>query len=277
MTFIRWAGKKKKVIDQYRDYFPDTFNCYFEPFLGSGSVFFDFAEKKLLSAKKIYLSDSNQELITAWLILKNDFKALEVQLKSLTLEQKVKGYESAYYFIRAWKPGTSVEVAARFLYLNLCCFNGLYRVNSRGSFNVPIGKRSNGAFIDFLPDFDNLKKCSEILRNLKVNLSALPYMEALQSVTKGDFVYLDPPYDAEGAEFVSYSHNKFDRKDQNLLADKFDLLSAIGAKVALSNSATMWVRDRYSEYPQIEIYRSGCMNSDPDKRQKVKELLILNY
>lgn len=277
MSFIKWAGKKEKLWAQYQPYFPKKteFRDYYEPFLGSGSIFFQLELDQYNTA---FLSDVNLELVTTFSMIQYKLKLLITELEELQKRQKMVGHEVFYYFMRQNRHLVfDYKIAARFLYLNYCGFNGLYRVNSKGNFNVPIGKNSQGFFYDFKPNFDQLRDCSYKLNQTITITSGVGYNVALQSPKSGDFVYLDPPYYSESAAFTKYSAKDFDDYDHRNLALILDRLSAKGVKWALSNSDTEWVRERYEDYKIIEISRSGCMNSDVSKRQTVPELLVLNY
>lgn len=270
MSFFKWVGKKAKLWEQYKPYFPKKFDSYFEPFLGSGSIYFFLQPKG-----NVYLSDTNKELIAVFKTLKDSPDILFKELKLLREKQVEIGHYKTYYEVRDWQSSCDHEVAARFLYLNFCGFNGLYRLNSKGIFNVPIGRKADESYYDFEPDFDQLLNCHNIFNtNQLLEILCLDYAKALSYPSKNDFVYLDPPYDEQ---FAQYTAKGFGRYDQQKLANYCDEMTSKGILWAQSNSNTDWIRDRYADYNIYEMYRTGCMNSDPEKRQKVKELLINNY
>ncbi|PIQ68894.1 MAG: modification methylase [Candidatus Taylorbacteria bacterium CG11_big_fil_rev_8_21_14_0_20_46_11] len=196
--FVKWVGGKRQLLKQFRLmhlYPPDRFNPktgrYFEPFVGGGAVFFD------LVPKKAFLSDLNSELVTTYNVIKNDVEKLIDSLKKHKIDKK--------YFlqIRAQDPAelSDLNIASRFIYLNRTCFNGMYRVNSKGGFNVPFGKYTNPLICDEV----NLRKVSKALQNVEIKRQ--DYKEVLKRARKGDFVYFDPPYYpvSKTASFTPYT------------------------------------------------------------------------
>jgi DNA adenine methylase len=271
--FVKWIGGKRQLLRQFRDmglYPPDDFNpltnTYFEPFVGGGAVFFD------LLPKKANLSDLNHELTITYNVIKSDVNAL---IKSL----KNHKYEKEYYLkVRAKNPKelSDVEIASRFIYLNRTGFNGMYRVNSRGEFNVPFGKYIN----PIMCDEKNLHKVSKALQ--KVTIKNQDYKAVLKNAKKGDFVYFDPPYYpvSKTASFTSYTKDAFLEKEQTELRDTFLELHKRGCYVMLSNSDTPFINELYSDIKGIKVSKVAAgraINSNASKRGKISEVLVTNY
>ena len=237
--FVKWVGGKRQLLKQFRDlglYPPENFdpitNTYFEPFVGGGAVFFD------LLPETAYLSDLNNELVVTYNVIKNDVENLIKSLKKHKLDKE--------YFlkIRAQNPEklSDLNTASRFIYLNRTCFNGMYRVNSKGGFNVPFGKYTN----PLICDENNLRKASKALKNVEIKKQ--DYKEVLKKAKKGDFVYFDPPYYpvSKTASFTSYTSEAFLDKEQIELRDTFVELHKRGCFVMLSNSDTPFINKIYS-------------------------------
>ncbi len=271
--FVKWVGGKRQLLRQFRDmglYPPDDFdpvtNTYFEPFVGGGAVFFD------LLPKKAELSDLNNELVTTYNVIKNDVDEL---IKSL----KKHKYEKEYYLkVRAKNPKSlsDLNVASRFIYLNRTCFNGMYRVNSKGGFNVPFGKYTN----PIICDEENLIKASKALQ--KVTIKNQDYKKVLEKAGKGDFVYFDPPYYpvSKTASFTSYTADTFLEKEQLELRDVFIELHKRDCFVMLSNSDTPLINELYSNIKGVKVSKVAAgraINSNAAKRGKISEVLVTNY
>jgi len=271
--FIKWVGGKRQLLKQFRDlglYPPENFdpitNTYFEPFVGGGAVFFD------LLPETAYLSDLNNELVVTYNVIKNDVENLIKSLKKHKLDKE--------YFlkIRAQKPEklSDLNTASRFIYLNRTCFNGMYRVNSKGGFNVPFGKYTN----PLICDESNLRKASKALKNVEIKKQ--DYKEVLKKAKKGDFIYFDPPYYpiSKTASFTSYTSESFLDKEQIELRDTFVELHKRGCFVMLSNSDTPLINKIYSEPKGLRITKvqaGRAINSDASKRGKITEVLVTNY
>lgn len=271
--FVKWVGGKRQLLKQFRDlglYPPEDFdpitNTYYEPFVGGGAVFFD------LLPRKAELSDLNKELVIAYNIIKNDVDGL---IKSLKRHKYDKGY---FLKMRAKKIDSlsSIDVAARFIFLNRTGFNGLYRVNKRGEFNVPFGRYTN----PLICDEENLRRVSKSLQNTLIKHQ--DYKEVLKSAEKGDFVYFDPPYFpvSKTASFTSYTAEGFLEKEQTELRDTFVELSKRGCFVMLSNSDTPFINKIYSGVKGVAISKivaGRSVNSKSSGRGKITEVLITNY
>jgi DNA adenine methylase len=261
--FLKWAGGKSQLLSTFSRYFPKHFNRYFEPFIGGGAVFFH------LQPERAVLSDLNHELINCYQVVRNDPETL------IELLKKHRNDKHHFEAVRAQDLSrlTDEERAARLIFLNKTCFNGLYRVNSKGQFNVPFGKYKNPKICDAA----NLKAASRALRH--TTLVHGPFEAVLVQAQKGDFVYLDPPYQpvSNTAYFTSYTRQSFSLEDQKRLASTALELSRRGCHVMLFNSDSEDVRALYSQF-NIEIVQANrAINCKGDRRGRVRELLILNY
>jgi DNA adenine methylase len=275
--FVKWAGGKTQLLPVLNKHIPSTFNRYFEPFLGGGAVFFFLSSKNFQFSS--YLSDINEELINAYKIVKDKVEQLISLLKYHETEYKKSPYEY-YYELRAnIKPSlTDVEKTARFIALNRTCYNGLYRVNSKGEFNVPMGRYKN----PIICDSTNLRSVSIALRDSKAKLQISNYKDILvEKARENDFIYLDPPYNpvSNTAYFTRYTHSGFTNKDQEELAFIFQMLNDRKCKVLLSNSDTPFIRNLYKDFAEYtkEVDVVRAINSKASKRIGHKELLIRNY
>ena len=237
--FVKWVGGKRQLLRQFRElglYPPEDFNpmtnTYYEPFVGGGAVFFD------LLPKNAELSDLNNELVTTYNVIKNNVDEL-IQ----SLQKHI--YDKEYYLeVRAKKVEdlSDVEVASRFIFLNRTGFNGLYRVNKSGQFNVPFGRYNNPVICDE----DNLRRVSNALQD--VTITHQDYKHVLKTAKSGDFIYLDPPYYPINAtsSFTSYTAEGFLEKEQTELRNTFVMLHEKGCFVMLSNSDTPFINELYS-------------------------------
>lgn len=266
--FIKWAGGKKQLLDKLLAFAPSSFENYFEPFLGGGAFFFKLSA--LGKIKKAHLNDCNTELITAYKTIKE--KPLEL-IKELS-SGKYLNTEKDFYKIRAENPKNELEKTARFIYLNKTAFNGLYRVNSKGGFNVPFGKYKNPAILDK----ENILAVNK--KALQTDeLTCLDFEQAVEKSGKNDFVYFDPPYQprSKTASFTQYTEKDFIEKDQQRLYNCFKRLDRKGCSVMLSNSYTEFIKDLYKEFNQKTVMASRAINCKAEGRGKIKELVITNY
>ncbi|AFY87089.1 DNA adenine methylase [Chroococcidiopsis thermalis] len=269
--FLKWAGGKSQLISQYIPYFPQKFATYYEPFLGGGAVFFYLygvtRNDKPTQKFPAVLTDINPELVNVYCCVRDRVEEL-IELLARHQEQHDRDY---YYRVRSQFTGTPVEMAARLIYLNKTCFNGLYRENSKGEFNVPMGKYKN-------PTICN----AELLRLVSVSLQSVvievrPFDAILDfAKTPEDFVYFDPPYHplSDTSNFTGYSRYSFNEKDQIRLRDTFAELARRGVKVMLSNSDCSLVRELYKDFHIHEILATRAINSKAQKRGKITEILI---
>lgn len=267
--FVKWAGGKRQIIEELLKYVPKSYNTYFEPFIGGGALFFELAPKRAV------INDFNKELIGVYQTLKQ--KNNHLKLMSLLDEYESNHSEENYYKIRnldrnkeVFNELSKVEKSARVLYLNKTCFNGLYRVNSKGEFNVPFNNKKSVN----LYEKDNLENIYKYLHNQKISITSGDYSKCLRKAKKGDFVYLDPPYDET---FTSYTKNDFNREEQIRLAREFKKLSKNGIKVMLSNNNTDLIRELYQEFNIHIINAKRNINSKSDGRGYVEEVIITNY
>jgi DNA adenine methylase len=274
--FLKWAGGKTQILSELEKFIPLEFNRYFEPFLGGGALFFRLTTKKNIRLGD-YLSDINEELITTYKVVKNEVEKL-IALLANHQKDFNKNPSEFYDELRKFVPATDIDIAARMITLNKTCYNGLYRVNKRGIFNVPIGRYKN----PLICNSNNLKNVSLALRYSKAVIQPSDYKQILlENAKEGDFVYLDPPFDPPSITscFTSYTTSGFIKTDQKELSDVFRELNERRCKVLLSNSNTEYIRELYSEFGPYfkEIKVSRAINCKASKRTGHKELLITNY
>ncbi|MBN2459064.1 DNA adenine methylase [Candidatus Woesearchaeota archaeon] len=270
--FVKWAGGKQQLMKQFEPFFPKKFKRYFEPFVGSGAVAFYIIQK--FHPTEVFLSDTNEELINAFHVVKTDVEKLIILLKKHKSEHLADS-KTYYYRIRKQNPAElpALERAARFIYLNRTCFNGLYRVNAKGQFNVPIGSYKNP---DIVQD-DKLRKISKLLQN--VTLQVMPFEKILDLAKDGDFIYFDPPYYPlkKGNNFTTYTKDNFLEKEHMLLAEVFKKLSQKGCLCMESNSDTTFIHELYSDFNRRVVRARRMINCDASGRGEVNELVITNY
>jgi DNA adenine methylase len=264
---MKWAGGKRQLLEQLDSYIPKTFNKYIEPFVGGGAMFF------YLLPEKAILIDINPDLINIYTVIKNNVQEL---IESLLQHKNDSEY---YYTIRdvdrdkeVFSKWSDVEKASRNIYMNHTCFNGLYRVNSKGFFNVPFGDYKN----PLICDEENLLAVHEALENVELHVGS--FEMCLDFAETGDFIYFDPPYVpvSQSANFTSYTKENFGRNDQYKLFEVFKELDARGCKMLLSNSHSEFIIDLFKEYRVETLMANRAINSDGSKRGKIKEVLILN-
>jgi DNA adenine methylase len=266
---LKWAGGKRRLVEQYARHFKASFRHYHEPFFGGGAVYFWLHGQGRLRDKICRLTDVNPQLINFYSVLQSRSNELFVHLQS---HQENHG-EQYYYEIRSQHPERLDEVAqaARLLYLNRTCFNGLYRENSRGEFNVPMGRyKSPRIFHE-----EGLVAASRALQG--ADLSCASYLDVEKHAQPGDLVYFDPPYQPLNptSSFTSYTQRDFSESDQAELAGLFRRLHDNGVKVLLSNSNAPLIRSLYHGFKMVEIQAARAINSRADRRQKITELLIV--
>jgi DNA adenine methylase len=265
--FLKWAGGKSQLLTTYSQFFPAKFNNYYEPFIGAGAVFFRLAiEKPNINAT---ISDCNADLINCYEQIRSDVTSVMDALKQF------KNEEDYFYTIRAQEVSklSKAQQAARMIFLNKTCFNGLYRVNKKGQFNVPFGRYKNPKILDE----ENLLAVSKTLK--KVRILNRSFEQVTAEAKKGDFVYFDPPYVplTNTANFTSYTQNSFGLREQEKLAETFQKLAHRGCHVMLSNSDTTLVRELYSDFHLFTVKATRAINCQPDKRGQITELVVTNY
>lgn len=296
--FLKWAGGKTQLIDQFVKFFPEDFKSgkiknYYEPFLGSGAVFFYVAQNYPI--KKAILSDINEELILAFNVVKRDVEILVSELnelKSTYLKLNEAKREKRFYDLRTefnrskkqvdFKNYSSnwIKRAAQIIFLNKTCFNGLFRLNRSGEFNVPFGRYKNPQIYDK----ENLLKASELLKIADIHQT--DFEEIKQYASENFFIYFDPPYRpiSKTAYFTSYNKFSFNDDDQLRLAKLFSELGVNGNKLMLSNSDPKnenpnddFFENAYSNYNIKRVTANRMINCNSEKRGKINELLIMNY
>lgn len=271
--FVKWAGGKRQLLPVIEKHVPSEFCCYFEPFLGGGAVMFYLLSKNPDLRCKV--SDLNSDLILAYVTIRDRVDELISSLQSHAKNYH-KNPDSYYYQIRDSEPTSQIEKVSRLLFLNRTCFNGLYRVNSKGKFNVPLGRYSNPNIVNE----ENLYAVSQFLQSKKISISCRDFATVLQDTKKGDFVYFDPPYQpvSKTANFTSYTNKDFTYEDLEKLVRVSEKLADKGCKVMHSNSNSKEVRQLFSkDWKIIEISANRAINSDSTKRTGQTELLIKNY
>jgi DNA adenine methylase len=258
--FLKWAGGKSKLIEQYSAYFPRVYKTYYEPFLGGGAIFFH------LRPDRAMLMDINPELVNVYCCIRDSVDSVIGLLK----EHQQNHSLEYYYQVRSSQYEDPIDRAARLIYLNKTCFNGLYRENSKGEFNVPMGNYKKPAI------------CTpELLRAASLSLQSTdivvrPFAAVLEMAKPDDFVYFDPPYHPISAtsNFTGYNRYAFTAEDQRRLRDTFAALVARGVKVLLSNSDCPFIRDLYAGFSIHTMLANRAINSKGDRRGKISEVLI---
>ncbi len=293
--FLKWAGGKRQLLTELRRFYPPTIKRYFEPFVGSGAVFFDLSAGGRLRAASATLSDQNDDLIGTYLRIRNDTEAMISALHRLAAGHR-RGGQSFYYEIRdeRFNPGRDewrragarpvdypIELAAMLVYLNRTGYNGLFRLNRGGHFNVPAGRYANPVIVYE----DQLRCAASALRSARVHIRRASFEGIVARAEAGDLVYLDPPYAplSTTASFRAYTADGFSSQDQSRLRDALVEAARRGAAVILSNSTAPSV---LSLYDHREVRRAGlrcwrvparrAINSRPDRRGDVEELVVTN-
>ena len=270
LPVVKWAGGKRQILDQITKYVPETFSTYFEPFLGGGAVLFE------LQPQKAVVNDISEELMLVYKVIKENVDELIADL------QQHKNEKDYFYRIRGldrdrqqYKMLTPVQRASRTIYLNKTCFNGLYRVNKAGQFNVPFGNYKKPNIVNE----DILRAVSSYFNQANIKFACQDFAVVLEEAEKDDFVYLDPPYDpvSETASFTNYARDGFDRKEQTRLKETCDQLHKKGVRFLLSNAATEFILDLYQDY-RIEIIQAKrAISARADRRGDVDEVLVMNF
>ena len=264
---VKWVGGTRQLMFELLKNMPKSYNRYFEPFIGGGALFFE------LQPENAYISDMNEELINLYSVVRDNVYELISDLNKHEVSKE--------YFLEIrnldrtdeYKNLSDVQRASRFIYLNRTCFNGLYRVNSQGQFNVPFGNYKNPRIVAE----NNLLNCSELLKNTEIKCA--DFSEILTKVKRGDFVYFDPPYVPlnETSSFTSYTKEGFDMDMQFKLREVCDELDSMGVMFMLSNSDTKFVNELYSNYEIKKVFASRAVNANAEGRGKITEVLVRNY
>lgn len=289
--FVKWAGGKTQLLPTIRDSYPEELGTsitkYAEPFIGGGAVLFDILSRYHL--EKIYISDVNAELINTYCVIRDECETLISSLSALkenyipksNEDRKELFYECRTRFNILKKTGENkVELATLFIFLNRTCFNGLYRVNRKGEFNVPIGSYKNPAILDE----DNLRNLSQALK--RVEIVCADYHQSLDFIDEQTFVYIDPPYRplSDTSSFTEYAEGDFNDEAQKGLAEFVKQIDKKGAKVLLSNSDPKnadpkdeFFDELYADFLIQRISASRMINSKGTARGKISEILVSNY
>ena len=271
VPFLKWVGGKRQLLGALSELMPEgRIKSYCEPFVGGGAMLFH------IQPNVAYVNDVNSELINVYSVIKHNVDELIIELSHFENEPEI------FYEVRGWDRDkikysslTDIQKAARIIFLNKTCFNGLYRVNNAGEFNAPFGYYRN-------PNIVNepvLRAVSHYLNSAEIHLSAIDYSEVLKRLGKGTFVYFDPPYDpvSDSASFTGYSRGGFGKDEQVRLRECCDDLSRRRIKFMLSNSATNFIREQYAGYNITVVRARRAVNSVGYKRGEVEEVVIRNY
>lgn len=272
--FVKWAGGKRQLMPEIVKYKPKTYKKFIEPFVGGGSVFMT------LQNNKTVINDFNSELINTYIVIRDNLGELIQELE----KHKENDSKEYFYTLREWdrngilEEKSNVERASRFIYLNKTCFNGLFRVNSQGQFNVPYGNYKNPNIVNK----EVLIADSKFLNKSGIKIMNGDFEKAAKTARKGDFVYFDPPYAPlveDSQSFVGYTLNGFGYEEQVRLRDLFVELDKKGCFVMLSNSSSKLIHDLYADYKDTTIIIGATrnINSKASGRGKVDEVLIMNY
>ena len=271
--FLKWAGGKAQLLDQFEPFFPSRIQSYCEPFVGGGAVFFHL--KARFPRLRAALRDNNEELVNCYQAVRDAVDELMLRLDEHLQQFRSQG-EGYYYEVRKQHIlSGAVERASRMIFLNKTCYNGLWRVNGRGEFNVPIGSYRPEKVS--LYDRGNLLAASRALKD--VDLGVQDFRQTLSEPKRGDFVYVDPPYYplSPTANFTSYTKEEFGKVQQKELARLGGQAARRGAQVMLSNSDTPLTRELYADFNLNTVQARRAVNCDGSKRGRVSELIVLSY
>lgn len=291
--FVKWAGGKGSLIPQLNNFYPyelknGIIERYIEPFIGGGAVLIDILQK--YNIQEVYAFDINIDLINSYNVIKNNVEELIANLKQMEKEYLVLGQEErkAYFYnirneyndYELEEDEQNVQRATQFIYLNRTCFNGLYRVNKNGKFNVPVGSYKNPTICDE----ENLKQLSQLIQNVQFQYG--DYSRSMEYVTENTFIYFDPPYRPLNVTsgFTSYTKEDFNDENQKELATFYRELNRKNAKLMLSNSnpKNINIEDNffdniYQGFNINEIQASRMINANSNGRGKISEILVTNY
>lgn len=268
--FLKWAGGKRQLLSQIEPFVPEIGDStYYEPFLGAGAMLFHFQPHNAV------VNDINSELYNVYKVIE-DKELFEQLIEDLKTHVNDSDY---YYEVRArdrtedYQKLSPVKKASRFIFLNKTCFNGLYRVNSKGQHNVPFGKYKKPVIVNE----EGLRKVHDYLKHNHITFLNGDFKEAVINAKSGDFVYFDPPYDpvSETSSFTSYAQEGFGKEEQCKLRDVFMELNERGCKVLLSNSDTPFIRDVYKEFKIVTVQANRAINSKAEGRGKINEVLVV--
>lgn len=268
---LKWVGGKRQLLSEIKKYIP-KYTTYYEPFVGGGAVLFE------LQPNKAVINDMNSELINVYNVIKNNIDEL---IEELSIEKKYINTSECFYNIREldrnpkqYNKLMGIQKAARILYLNKTCYNGLYRVNSMGAFNSPFGNYKNPNIINAI----TLRAVSKYFNDSDITFLTGDFEKAVNGIKKGSFVYFDPPYVpiSKTSNFTGYNENGFGESEQRRLKKLCDTLSKKGVNILVSNSDCEFIRDLYNNYDIIEIKAKRFINCNSDGRGEVSDVLIRN-
>ncbi len=263
LPFLKWAGGKRWLVNNVPDLFPEDFAGYYEPFLGSGAVFFR------LNPREAVLNDSNSDLIDAYIQIRDNWAAVFDALRSYHKKHS----KDFYYRMRAYKPRLPHLRAARFIYLNRTCWNGLYRVNLTGEFNVPVGSKKN-----VILDTDDFEKVSACLNGVEIVCS--DFESVIERSTVNDFLFVDPPYTVmhNNNGFIKYNEKIFSWDDQLRLKDALSRASDRGVKIMMTNAKHDSIIDLYNGFGElVGVDRDSMISGKKSSRGKYSEIIVKNY
>ncbi len=270
--FVKWAGGKRSIIDKLIKLLPNNYDTYYEPFVGGGAMLFELAPTKAV------INDYNIELMNVYNCIKDERK-FNLMCKELN-KHETNHSEEYYYEIRnldkdkkKFNKLADYKRAARTIYLNKACFNGLYRVNSKNEFNVPFGKKSKINTYDGI----NLGIVYSFLNLNDIKILSTDFERAVKDAKKGDFIYFDPPYDSDTSTFNSYTENGFGKEEQKRLSNVYKDLDKRGCYVMLSNYNTSLVKELYKDYNFNYIEAQRNIGAKAKDRGIVEEVIITNY
>ncbi len=268
---LKWAGGKRQIVRHLISKLPEKFSVYYEPFFGAGALFLELYNRGLI--KKAVISDLNKELIALYTIVRDRCSGIIEELENIRFTNNKDDYYRARDLFNSMESDHNPEKAALMIYLNRHAYNGLYRVNSSGKFNVPFGRYAQPS----LPSPDDIISFSKALSNVKIINK--DFETAVSDATVSDFVYFDPPYAplSRSSDFSAYSSLGFSLDEQKRLSRVFEELSSRGVMVMESNSATPFIKDLYRDYPLSVVQARRNINSKSNGRGKISELIITNY
>lgn len=275
-SFLKWAGGKKRLVLLLDMLTPSSIDRYFEPFLGGGAFFFYLIQTR--KPFKAFLSDSNPQLINTYRVVRDNVKEL-IEILTDHQEKYYKSREKYYYSIRDNnnnnKQNSIAELAGKFIFLNKTCYNGLYRVNKIGNFNVPHGRYFNPKICNK----EKLIECSSLLNHSEVKIICDTYKNITFQCQEDDFIYFDPPYFpvSRTANFTDYTKESFGMQQHRELANEFERLSSIGSKVLLSNSNSDYIKSLYEKYSILKVKSQRNINCDAKRRSDHHDLIITNF
>lgn len=274
--FLHWVGGKRQLLPEIKKYIPKEYNTYYEPFVGAGAVLFE------LQPKRAVINDLNEELINCYESIRDNIEEM------ISYLEQFQDTKEMYYQIRNmdrdpnYKLCSNAFKAARTIYLNRTCFNGLYRVNKKGYFNVSYGFHNKTRYDFYRPynyEPESLIDTGKYLNNTSISILNTDFSQAIKGADKNDFIYFDPPYDpvSDTSNFTNYTTNGFNKDDQRRLYYTFKELSNRGCYCMLSNASTDFIKELYKDFHIIEVQANRVLNCKGNKRGKVSEVLILNY